>query len=252
LLAASASVQSGGGSALPVDVHIWDVSNDVTLLQAVHARHREVRVVAFGRCLDREILAVGGVDSVIELRDPLTQASVGAHLKGHRGTVRSLAFGPGSLLASGATDGTIRLWHLPTGQQIGEPLRSLDSGHAHGPQNLSFGHVAGRHVLAAAGIGGPVQVWELEVSARTDPSVGTQTPTPNIDARLILNLVDSGDGWAAVSAGGRSFKSDGDVSRQLWWAIKTSRFEVGELDRFDSVIRRMPDDESFFSESEHP
>ena len=40
---------------------------------------------------------------------------------------------------------------------------------------------------------------------------------------------------------GRSYKSGGDVSDALWWAVKLCRFEVGELDPWDPSIRRLPD-----------
>jgi hypothetical protein len=48
--------------------------------------------------------------------------------------------------------------------------------------------------------------------------------------------------WALLLADGHSYKAEGDVSELLWWAIKTVRFEAGELDGYDPSIRRLDRD----------
>ena len=48
-------------------------------------------------------------------------------------------------------------------------------------------------------------------------------------------------GYAVLLPDG-SYKLDGDPGRALWWAIKLCRFAPGELDPYDSRIRRLPAD----------
>jgi WD40 repeat protein len=43
-------------------------------------------------------------------------------LKGHKGSVRGVAFGRNGHLASGGTDGTVRIWDVMKGEQVGSPL----------------------------------------------------------------------------------------------------------------------------------
>ena len=56
--------------------------------------------------------------------------SPGARLRGHEGSVASVAISPdGRTLASGSADGTVRLWDVRTRKQLGAPL----AGHTEGP-----------------------------------------------------------------------------------------------------------------------
>ena len=53
----------------------------------------------------------------------LTEQQRGSILIGHTGPVRAVAFDPsGTLLASAADDGTVRLWNPATGQEVGHPI----------------------------------------------------------------------------------------------------------------------------------
>ena len=58
----------------------------------------------------------------------------------------------------------------------------------------------------------------------------------------VATLVTTRNGaWAALLPDGRSYKSAGDVSDVLWWAVKLVRFEAGELDPYDPSIHCLPD-----------
>ncbi|HTK76608.1 MAG TPA: serine/threonine-protein kinase, partial [Gemmataceae bacterium] len=64
------------------------------------------------------LLAAGCVDRSIRLFDPVTGESRGVWF-GHRDRVTSVAFAPdGKTLASGDASGTLRLWHVATGQEL--------------------------------------------------------------------------------------------------------------------------------------
>jgi WD40 repeat protein/serine/threonine protein kinase len=71
---------------------------------------------------DERWLAVARTNNVIEVLDAQT-GQVVSQLSGHTKQVLALAFDPKSkLLASGAADGTMRLWRVPSGQAVGSPV----------------------------------------------------------------------------------------------------------------------------------
>jgi WD40 repeat protein len=68
---------------------------------------------------DGRRLASGGDDNLITVRSTADGSTL-AVLRGHREELVALAFTPdGSTLASSSTDGTLRLWHLPTWREVG-------------------------------------------------------------------------------------------------------------------------------------
>jgi WD40 repeat protein len=79
----------------------------------------------------------------------------------------------------------------------------------------------GRTLLASGSADGTVRLW--------DPTTGM----------LLATLINSAQGWAAVSADGRRYQTGGEAEDLLWWAIKDHRFEIGELDPYDPSIHRL-------------
>ncbi len=75
-----------------------------------------------------EFVVTGERDGSIQLRDPLTLEPTGEPLLGHLTAVGSfgsgLSFFDDRYLISFAADKTLRLWDLPTRQQLGDSLRS--------------------------------------------------------------------------------------------------------------------------------
>jgi hypothetical protein len=64
-----------------------------------------------------------------------------------------------------------------------------------------------------------------------------------VSTEHLATLIGTTNGaWALLLADGRSYKAEGDVSDVLWWAIKTVRFEAGELDPYDRSIRPLDRD----------
>ena len=77
-------------------------------------------------------------------------------LTGHTGAVDSMAFSPdGKTLASGSSDGTIRLWEVATGRPIGSPL----TGHTGWVLSVAFSPDG--KTLASGGKDDTVRLWDV-------------------------------------------------------------------------------------------
>jgi WD40 repeat protein len=79
-------------------------------------------------------------------------------LQGHTGVVYSAAFSPDSKrAASGASDGTIRIWDADTGKTVVGPLR----GHNGAVISVAFSPDGGH--LVSGGADGLVKIWDADV-----------------------------------------------------------------------------------------
>ena len=116
-----------------------------------------------------EYLATGSSDWTIEVwkvtdREPLTPVNLGDPvwiLRGHAGTITSVAFSPtGRILASGSADQRVRLWDLTTGQHL-----HTFSDHTSKISALAF---ASDDVLASGSSDGTVFIWNLNKIVSTD------------------------------------------------------------------------------------
>jgi eukaryotic-like serine/threonine-protein kinase len=96
-------------------------------------------------------LVACGVDKTIDVRDTTTNYE--KTLKGHTGPVNALAFKPGGgVLASGAADGTLRLWSVPDGGE-----RKAIEAHVGGLTCLAYSR--GGAFLASGGKDQRVKLW---------------------------------------------------------------------------------------------
>ena len=81
------------------------------------------------------------------------------HLTGDPGRATSVAFSPnGTTLAAGNADGTVRLWDMATGRQIGRPL----TGPADPVTSVTFSPDG--TTLASASPDHTVRLWDLATS----------------------------------------------------------------------------------------
>ncbi|GGO75220.1 TIR domain-containing protein [Nonomuraea cavernae] len=114
---------------------------------------------------DGSTIAIGGEDGSVLL---CVGGAPVRTLQGHHGRVYAVSFA-GDLLATGASDGTVLLWHSFTGER----LRRL-AGHPDGvwPVRLS----PGADLVAAGGGDGVVRLWETATGRQVHQLTGHQEP----------------------------------------------------------------------------
>jgi WD40 repeat protein len=153
---------------------------------------------------DARILATGGDDSQIVLRD-LTSDAAPAHLRRHIAPVRALKFAPDDAwLMSASDDGSIRWWSVPSGGWL---TSIFSRGSAFYTADLS---PDGRHL--AAGSEDTLNVWSAAVPPFTGHAVppngvafardGNHFVTAGADRLVIVWDRDgtAGETWTAPAA----------------------------------------------------
>ena len=147
---------------------------------------------------------------------------------GNPGSVIQLAIHPkGTLLAAAVSDGTVRLWELPSGRELFE-LRGHQGRSAGSETDRFTGLITGRSAavrtvafnpdgsrLASAGYDGIVRVWNSQT--------GEQTATYRFDSPCINAVVISSDGQCLAAAGSNSAKS-GEV---VIWKLRDQPTQLG-------------------------
>lgn len=108
---------------------------------------------------DGKKIAVGSTSSIVWILDTTTGKAVDKNpLNGHTGPVNSVMFSPnGETLATSGYDGTVRLWKVATGQEIGSPLTG-----ATGEVNSVLFSPDGRTLVSGSGSGDDtVRLWDV-------------------------------------------------------------------------------------------
>lgn len=143
------------------------------------------------------IVAVAGVDRDIKVID-VASGEVLQLLKGHRGSVRALAFSPdGRFLASGSRDKTVRVWNLQTGGCV-----LVLRGHRWQVNTVAFDALGER--LASGSNDRSVRIWDL--------ASGETTQELRVEDSAILTVCFSPSGDRVFTGGNdkviRVFESD--------------------------------------------
>jgi WD40 repeat protein/tRNA A-37 threonylcarbamoyl transferase component Bud32 len=180
-------------------VHLW---SRVTgqMLGGPLTQGRGVRSVAYNH--DGSALLVLDVERA-QLWDPVARKPLGAPLA-HPGKVFSAEFSPdGKLVLTGGSDGSARLWRVPTGEAVGEPFRHrADVPEAPGRQTriaaLAFSP-DGRNLVTASQVvdlttkryvGGAARLWRVATGEALTPVLAHPGPLKTVafspDGRRVL------------------------------------------------------------------
>ncbi len=198
-------VAATGGSSV---IHFWDPATG-RRLGTINDPH-PAGVVAVAYSPDGRFLASTGEStaSVLEGGAKIWDAETLAlrqDLKGHKGTVHGVAYGPdGTTVATAGSDGTVRFWDSATGT----PGRVLQA-HAKGVNSLAFSPDGVR--LATVGFADTVKIWDvasgnevlrLDVTTwASEPGIGTAVAfspdgrclaAPRADRRVAMFDTDTG------------------------------------------------------------
>jgi WD40 repeat protein len=156
-------------------VRLWNAASG-SEVGTIEVESRSARTVAFSK--DGAVLAVserlgrgeGGVVSIWDWRKPKRLAV----LEGHRAVINALAFsGDGSRLASGDSEGSVKVWDMATCQ---ERMSVRANEHGRTIQSLTFSS-DGTLLLTAAFLDGNLRLWDAASGAPrgglpTTPSCG--------------------------------------------------------------------------------
>ncbi len=261
LATAGSLTKVGGRHGYPGGVvKIWDAETSKEL-QQFGALSTRADAVVFSA--DSKYLAAGTSGASGELPEPaevhLWDATTGQRLHsfktlpdveqgGNPGSVASLAFHPrGTLLAAGVSDGTVRLWELPSGHELFEMrghqgrtggqevdhFTGLISGPRSSVRSVAFSPDGTR--LASAGYDRVVRVW--------DTQTGEQTRTYSFDSARINAVAFSPDGQRIAAAGSNAAKSGEAVIWPMSYQLEKSADPIrptlrkSEIAKSDSEVR---------------
>ncbi|MEU6238198.1 helix-turn-helix domain-containing protein, partial [Kitasatospora sp. NPDC047058] len=140
--------------------------------------------LAFSR--DGALLAAGSSDGDLPGRVWVWRTDAGAAppvrtLTGHTGIIQGLGFGPGHLLASAATEGTVLVRDLdapPTGD--GQEAPAVFAGRLTDPRSLAF--AADGRLLAVGSERGGIRLWRPPGVGAASSTFGVASPVPGSPA----------------------------------------------------------------------
>lgn len=154
------SLIAGGGEE---GVEVWDAANGEQVASFYVDDEQRAYAVAFSR-LDGRPVVVAGTDSgkvyVFDLSgdeddDPIHEPSTGH--EGGINAVDAALVGDRAVAVTGGEDGTVRIWDLANGRQVGPPL----TGHDWSVEAVVVTTMEDRAVALTAGRDGVVRIWDL-------------------------------------------------------------------------------------------
>ena len=192
------------------NAYVWTASGRLATTYKGH----EGMVTGVVFAADGKYLATSSADETARIWT--RRGTTVAILSGHGDWVHAVGFSPdGGRVVTSGDDGTARVWATTSGRQL-----AVLEGHAEWVRGAAFSP-DGEHI-ATASDDGTTQVWTA-------------------DGVELAKLITTEDGWAVLLPDGH-YRVVGDLSDELWWAVKLSRFEEGELDPYVPEIRKMPED----------
>jgi WD40 repeat protein/serine/threonine protein kinase len=189
-------------------VKVWELATE-----KVVATVKGQGALAFS--VDGKLLASASEANAVQVWDLASGARL-VELRGHKGEVRGLDFGPAGTLASASNDNTIKVWNVSTGLEI-QSLR----GHTSGVRSPAFNANGNR--LASASADNTVKLWAMNVDAPPSADLTIKGPADGVG-----NVAFSPDGKFVA-------RGLADKTVRIWdaatgievRAIKAQAIEVG-------------------------
>jgi len=127
-------------------------------------------------------IGIGALSGCIDKLISSEPEKCGEGIRAHTNTVNALSFSPdGKLLASGSSDGTIKIWEMPLGK-----LLETVNGRTNADNTLSFSPDG--KLLASRSSDDTIKLWEMPsgklCSCLSDPSIPVVTPTPSRSSEI--------------------------------------------------------------------
>jgi WD40 repeat protein len=225
----SGLVSSGQDQA----VRLWKAAPPPTQpLETLPAHAPEAHAACYSP--DGKVLATGGKDGLIAIRDPATGEIIRT-LKGHKGIVYELAFPPdGAVVASAGSDGTVRLWSVARGEELAKYNVWKDKLAA--ARTIGF-DPAGKLIVSGAW-DGTLQLWDADSRKIKQPLVGQALPVTSArfspDGSLIAT--STGD-WQRWQVPGELRLWDAKTGEEIA-ALQGHTTEIKRLE-FDRLGRRL-------------
>jgi len=201
-------VLSTGGDR---DIHCWDTA-DGKELEPYKGNTGDVYAIEFSR--DGQFVAASGGDQVVRIWRASEPAVPLHNLSGHSGPVDALSFTPDNRLLSSSHDGTIRLWDVASGKELGR---------YYGPEGCKMLSVAGAsdgRSFLSGGSDHRVHLWRL-------PPADVLAAKPDDPVKEVQSFTghDSSVRRVAFSFDGRHILSASYDNTARLWDTATGRGE---------------------------
>jgi RNA polymerase sigma factor (sigma-70 family) len=221
---------------MPDVMRLWDVATGQERPSALNGR-----VVGSHGCQPvvfstdgRTVVHASGYDII--LREVATGGER-AKLTGHKSNLFAFALSPdGRTLASGSMDGTVRLWGLPSGKEVGRLGKEVDP--FKGGWVLAVAFSPDGRTLVSGGLNKTAEIWDVSrITGRR------RQPAERSPADLEADWRDlAGDAAAGYTALGRLVSSPGRAVAFLGKQLQS--MEPVDIRRIERLIAEL-DDERF-------
>ena len=183
------------------------------------------------RHVRRQCAALGSCDNTICVWGAETGKVVTGPLKGHNGSVLSVAYSPdGKHIVSGSDDETICVWDVQTGQVVTGPLK----GHNHSVRSVAYSPDA-KHIVSGS-LDKTICVWDAETGqVVTGPLKGHNDH--------VLSVAYSPDGKHIVSG-------SGDTTICIW-DVQAGQVATGHSKELNVVTSSLNDQHNVSGSSEN-